>query len=224
MWIPVRVEPYLDGQAMPQIAMKEILPSTDVRSLHARYPGFRGGICRHPIRYRHRWHRDLLLQAALDPAVDAMDPVEIEVPGCLAFVVQKGARRMLVVGVDDTTIKPVIECDLQIVHVARATVLSEPIASDARAVWATRHQIVAASDRVRILAAFEQVEQRTLSHLAACVRAPADGVDAILGMACLGELALAISDGIRPETRVWRRRSRDPSEVQERLSPGSRFL
>lgn len=175
----------------------------------AKYPGFRGGICKHPIRYRHRWHRDLLLQAALNPTIDAMMPAEVDVDDCLAFEVRHAADRMLIVGVDGI-VRPVVERAMQVIFVTRATILADPIASDARAVWATRHHPVGAADRIRILAAFERSRQIRLCDLAALARVATDGIDTVLAMACSGELAISLSNGVHPEMDVRRRRLRAP--------------
>lgn len=171
------------------------------------YPVFQGGICRNPIHYRHRWHRDLLLQTALDPVIDVMERSRMEVPDCLAFEVGRADRRVLVVGIHDAAARPTIESDLDTVLVTRSTVLNEPILSAARAVWATRHHPIAAGDRIRILIALEGGETQRLDDLASVVRDPAEGVEAILSMVCSGELATSFHAGIRPEMKVRRRSS-----------------
>ena len=192
---------------MLQLSSRHLLSNIS-REPDARYPGFRGGVCRSPIRYRHRWHRDLLIQVALDPDIDAMEPAKMDVPGSLAFVVRRASSRMLVVGVHDRSPRPEIVAREPAVLVCRATVLMEPFLSDARAVWATRHCPIAASDRVRILAHLDRVSEAELRDLAALVREPADGVETVLGMACAGELSVSLSDGICPQTKVRRRRAR----------------
>lgn len=191
---------------MLQVA-SEFGSAHDSRSEGRCYPGFHGGICRNPIQYKHRWHRDLLIQAALDPAIDVMERSRLEVPTCIAFEVGRADRRMLVVGVHDAVSRPTIESDLEILVVTRSAILVEPTLSAARAVWATRHHPIAAGDRIRILTAFEKAETQTLSHLASVVRDPAGGVEAVLGLICSGELMTSIRAGIRPEMRVWRRSS-----------------
>lgn len=201
---------------MLQIASKAPPPAGNCLA-DARYPGFRGGVCRSPIRYRHRWHRDLLIQAALDPEIDVMEPAETDVPGCVAFVVRRAFRRILVVGVHDNSLRPEIVAQEPAVLVVRTTVLMEPFLSAARAVWATRHCLIAASDRVRILAHLDRVPEAGLHDLAALVRAPADGVDTVLGMACSGELSISLSDGICPQTKVRRRRPLPAVEVGSSL-------
>lgn len=183
----------------------------------ARYPGFRGGVCRSPIRYRHRWHRDLLIQIALDPEIDAMEPAGMEVPGCIALAVRRASSRVFVVGIHDTSSRPEIFAQDPIVLVGRATVMMEPLLSDARSVWATRHLPIAASDRVRVLSHLDRVAEAELRDLAALVREPADGVDVVLAMACSGDVAITLSDGICPQTKVRRRQSRSTAGLNGRL-------
>lgn len=141
----------------------------------------------------------------------------MDVPGCVAFVVRQDFRRVLVVGVHDNSFSPEILAQQPAVLVLRATVLMEPFLSAARAVWATRHCPIAASDRVRILARLDQVPVAELHDLAALVRAPVDGVDTVLGMACSGELSITLSDGICPQTKVRRRRPLPAVEVGSSL-------
>lgn len=188
------------------------------------YPGFQGGICRNTIQYRHRWHRDLLIQAALDPAIDVMERSQAQVLDYFAFEVGKTGRRLLVVGVHDAATRPELESDLDIVFVTKSTVLNEPILSAARAIWATRHNPIAAGDRIRILTALERAETQSLNELASVVREPADGVEAILGMICSGELATSAHSGIRPEMKVWRRRPIELDALSGEARTPNRFF
>lgn len=191
---------------MLQIA-KVVDPHRDGRRPETAYPGFYGGICRRPIRYRHRWHRDLLIQAALDPTIDLIERSQMDITDCLAFEVGKAGYRVLVLGVHDAAPRPKIESNLDIVLVTRSTVLNEPVLSAARAIWATRHHSIAAGDRIRILTALEQEETQSLNNLASVVREPAEAVETILSMICSGELVTAIRAGIRPDMTIWRRSS-----------------
>ena len=180
-------------------------PPIESHPQNDRYPGFRGGVCRMPIRYRHRWHRDLLLQAALDPAVDEMGPSELAIPGCLVFMVRQANQRALVIGVHDDAPPQEMDGPLPFLHVTRTSTLIEPLLTSARAVWATRHRPIPASDRIRILTAFDERAEIQLRELAGLVRPPADGVDVVFGMACSGELSISLAKGIRPEMGVKRR-------------------
>jgi len=175
--------------------------SAEIGQISTGIPGFTCGLCSAPIRYRHRWHRDLLIQAALDPDIDGLEPLADRTQQ-FAFVIRRGVSRAVVVALHDDMPRPLVKGSLPVIYVQRSNVVREPIVGAARAVWATRRYPVSATDRIRILATFDQSRQKSLRDLAGEVRVPAEGVDAVLSLVCEGVLAIRLQDGLSPHTKV----------------------
>ncbi len=185
---------------MPHISYSPNL-STEIDRISTALPGFTCGLCPAPIRYRHRWHRDLLIQAVLDPDIEGLEPLADRTLQ-FAFVIRRGTVRAVVVALHDDMPRPPVEGSLPVIYIQRSNVVREPIVGAARAVWATRRYPVSATDRVRILATFDQSRQKSLRDLAGEVRVPAEGVDAVLSLVCQGTLAIRLQDGLSPDTKV----------------------
>ncbi|GEP01729.1 hypothetical protein [Methylobacterium haplocladii] len=182
-----------------------------------RHPGFSSFKTIRPILYPARWHRDLLIQATLDPAIEAIGQVFGAEAGRdeLNLDLILGGTRVLVAAMHDGDGRLLQERRPGAVVLAKSTVLAEPRAADARAVWATRGLAVQPGDRLRILIASEDGGSHPIRELAACVRHPdADPFETVLSLVCRGDLLIDMKDGLQPEAGIRRRVSaRDTVEL-----------
>lgn len=167
------------------------------------------------IPYASRWHRDLLIQLTLDPAIDEID-YDYSVPGggdSLSLRLMSDGTAIHVTAVRDTDVtlqRPVPHGG---VYLRRSAVLADPRASDVRAVWATRRLPVQIGDRLRILLAVGDGRQHSISDLVPNIRDHEyDPFEAILSLVCRGDLAIDLRDGLQPDTFIAKskRRSRVP--------------
>jgi hypothetical protein len=86
------------------------------------------------------------------------------------------------------------------------SIRAEPRFTTMRLVLACKRTPVTAGDRVRILHQLDEVGTMRLVDCASAATNAADGVAAVLALACEGLLAVDISRPILPETQVRRRR------------------
>jgi hypothetical protein len=87
-----------------------------------------------------------------------------------------------------------------------ASIRAEPRFSTVRLIMACKRTPVTAGDRVRILHQLDESGAMRLVDSASAVMNTADGVAAVLALACEGLIAVDISRPILPETQVRRRR------------------
>lgn len=87
-----------------------------------------------------------------------------------------------------------------------ASIRAEPRFSTVRLIMACKRTPVTAGDRVRILHQLDESGTMRLVDCAGAVMNTADGVAAVLALACEGLIAVDISRPILPETQVRRRR------------------
>jgi hypothetical protein len=87
-----------------------------------------------------------------------------------------------------------------------ASIRAEPRFTTVRLVMACKRTPVTAGDRVRILHQLDESGAMRLVDCASAVMSTADGVAAVLALACEGLIAVDISRPILPETQVRRRR------------------
>ncbi|GEP01515.1 hypothetical protein [Methylobacterium haplocladii] len=172
-------------------------------------PGFRSGKTIGAISYPQRWHRDLLIQATLDPAVAAIeqatssqrgqDPFEV-------FVWFGGQRRRLIAVREASDFT--MPCATDTMVLARSFVLSEPRCSTARGIWACRNTPVSHGDRFRILGLLDQHSSGLpLRRLMECVRSEtAESVDIVLAVICAGQAEVEIRSPLSPDITVRLRR------------------
>jgi hypothetical protein len=174
-----------------------------------------------PIPVRHELVRHALIQAALDPAVRAIEFI----PTVAAYgsvieidaVVLRGDDGGQVLDVAET--RPVRSLDdealallaidqlgLQTKSLSALDIGRQPRAANCRLVWACRHCRVSAGDRVRVLQVLTEEGEMTLARAAAQCRFAVDAVAAVLALVCadLVEIDLATLP-LGPETRVRRR-------------------
>jgi len=164
-----------------------------------------------PIRYNQRWHRDALVQLSLDPSVIAFEAESAPLPHeVLNLIVTILGGQMRVSLVRDHTNSTDSNQAKDQIRISRSTILREPRASNARAIWATRKSIVSIGDRVRILGKLDAAPNGLkLAELLACISTSrVDPVDAILALVCQGLVTLDIEKPIAPSTTV--RRSLNP--------------
>ena len=87
-----------------------------------------------------------------------------------------------------------------------ASIRAEPRFATVRLIMACKRTPVTAGDRVRILHQLDESGAMRLVDCASAVMNTADGVAAVLALACEGLIAVDISRPILPETQVRRRR------------------
>jgi hypothetical protein len=87
-----------------------------------------------------------------------------------------------------------------------ASIRAEPRFTTMRLILACKRTPVTAGDRVRILHQLDESGAMRLVDCASAVMNTADGVAAVLALACEGLIAVDISRPILPETQVRRRR------------------
>ena len=87
-----------------------------------------------------------------------------------------------------------------------ASIRAEPRFTTVRLILACRRSPVTAGDRVRILHQLDEVGTMRLVDCASAAMNAADGVAAVLALACEGLVAVDIGRPILPETPVRRRR------------------
>lgn len=172
-------------------------------------PGFRSCKTVGAIPYPQRWHRDLLIQATLDPAVAAIEQAALSQRGqdpFEVFVYLGGQRRRLIAvreASDFTT-----PCTTDTMVLARSFVLSEPRCSTARGIWACRNTSVSHGDRFRILELLDQNSSGLpLRRLMECVRSEvAESIDTVLAVICSGQAEIEIRCPLSPDITVRPRR------------------
>lgn len=169
----------------------------------------------------HELVRDALIQAALDPAVRAIEFVPtVDVSGTNvqidAIVVSHADGRYLLDVMGARTICDIDEVGLVLMAIDKlalptltvtpADLRRQPYASNCCLVWNSRNVRVRASDRVRILQALTEDGPMPLDRVAAEARWTTDPIGTVLSMACqdLVEMDL-VSGPLGPETRVRRR-------------------
>ncbi|MFJ7439634.1 hypothetical protein ACIQW5_18395 [Methylorubrum thiocyanatum] len=172
-------------------------------------PGFRSFKTSAPIAYPARWHRDLLIQASLDPRIEAIEPVPDIIGDGSAFsiIVHIDATRRLITAVREPTVRRVGIIGLEEAVLPRSVVLAEPRCSDARAIWSMRRHQVTLGNRLRILRALEdQPDGMTLARTADLVRGgDIDPTEAVLALACAGLVDIDLRGPLAPSTPVRRR-------------------
>lgn len=165
------------------------------------------------IFYVQRWQRDALVQLSLDPSVIAFKSASEQTSDeTLRLNVETLAGRVYVAFVrDDFPVSKSVFARNEVV-IKRSTVLREPRASNARAVWSARKQIVSLGDRVRVL---NQLHISPcglpLADLIACISNSSNNpVDVILSLVCQGWVILDLEKPIDPSTTVRRAPQLDP--------------
>lgn len=178
---------------------------------NTRHPGFMSFKTARPIPYALRWHRDLLIQVTLDPAIDEIDYEHPTSEGAdslnLRLIADGTAIR--VTALRDSDGMPHLPVPHGEVLLQRSVVLADPRASDARAIWATRRLPIQIGDRLRILLAVSDGRQHSISDLVPSIRDRGyDPFEAILSLVCRGDLEIDLRDGLQPDARIARSKHR----------------
>lgn len=188
-------------------------------------PGFRSFKTAESIVYPSRWHRDLLIQATLDPEIVSIEQAFREKQDSYyfgIFVLVAGIRKLLV-GVRDVNDLTSVDFPTDGVAVPRSYVLAEPRCSAARAIWSARSTLISPSDRVRILSLLSDRSDGVslgllASQLVGCERDP---IAVVLALVCAGQAEIDISNSILPETLVRRRLLRPTANRNSEDEPAS---
>ena len=169
---------------------------------------------------------DFLAICELDPEVEALrapaDPAEFDIgEGLIEHVadfeiVRDGMPCLVDVVTDEDLAKhPLRAASLHGIMSADgrpfaiealASIRAEPRFTTVRLIMACKRTPVSAGDRVRILHQLDESGTMRLVDCASAVMNTADGVAAVLALACEGLIAVDISHPILPETQVKRRR------------------
>ncbi|WP_238262599.1 hypothetical protein [Methylobacterium mesophilicum] len=186
----------------------------NVRSISnqtVRHPGFISFKTAGPIPYVFRWHRDLLIQVTLDPAIDEIHYEHPTTEGdeSLNLRLVADGTAIHVIALRDADVMSLRPGPPGGALLRRSFVLTEPRASDARAVWATRRLLVQIGDRLRVLLAVGDGRQHSISDLVPSIRDQGyDPFEAILSLVCRGDLAIDLRDGLHPDARIARSKPR----------------
>jgi hypothetical protein len=169
---------------------------------------------------------DFLAVCELDPDVESLrapaEPTRFDIGGRTIEhvadfeIVRDGVAALVEVATDDDLAKHPLRAAA--VHGAMSTdgrafsfetvtsIRAEPRFTTVRLVMACRRTPVTAGDRVRILHQLDECGAMRLVDCASAVMNTADGVAAVLALACEGLIAVDIGRPILPETQVRRRR------------------
>lgn len=186
-------------------------------------PGFRSFKTRSPVHYPQRWHRDLLIQATLDPAIEAIEPHLLAQDRQASFkvFVWFGEKRFLVIAQRETVPVQNFGPTSDTLIVERAFVLGEPRCSVARTIWASRTVAVSPGDRIRLLRKlYDHPSGLSLERLMEGVRSEtADPAEVVLSLVCSGQAEIETRSHLSPDTLVRLRATfRPPEEKQSRLA------
>lgn len=195
-----------------------VMPMTAAHGGRSGHPGFRSFKTPLPIRYPARWHRDLLIQATLDPAVETIEDGSGHHTDAMALVltVQGLGRRVLAVR-DGSCLPP--STGIEGIVVTRSYVLSEPRCSNARMVWSMRNSLVSPGNQLRVLAKLrEHPGWMAIGRVSESLSvANADPIEVILALACAGRIEIDLGRGFSPDTQV---RHRSALELTPPISTG----
>ena len=165
--------------------------------------------------------RGALVQAALDPAVRAIEFIPTVVAfgqviplDAIVLRGDEGRQRLDIVetrpvrSLDDEglALLAIDQLGLPPLTLTAGDIRRQPRAGNCRLVWACRDYRIYAGDRVRVLQALAEEGEMTLARAAAECRFSADAVAAVLALVC-GDLVEAdlTTLPLGPETRVRRR-------------------
>lgn len=188
-------------------------------------PGFRSFKTTSAVYYPQRWHRDLLIQATLDPSISFIEPVPAarqSLDSFKVFIWFEGRSRLLV-AVRNAIDLGVYASLPDALSLDRSTVLDEPRCSVARQIWATRTTQISPGDRIRILRELsESPGGAPLGRLIECVRSnDADPVDIVLALVCSGQAEVELGAHLAPDTPI---RSAARSQPPERGTARATFV
>lgn len=172
----------------------------------SRYPGFRSFKNEKPIHYPRRWQRDALIQAALDPLVSAMGPLErLDWPPlsefCFAVSIAGNDFACVIGDARQTRLKTP---SLPFLHLSRAALVAEPLFSTARAVWSRKRLTVDPVIRYRVIemASLEVSGAKAGDIIDSVGETPLEPVDVLLAMLAQGFLAGHLGNGLNSQTKL----------------------
>jgi hypothetical protein len=156
-----------------------------------------------PISYPVRWHRDALVQLALDPSVISLHPIDGAPPAgaALAFGVVHRTGPLVTLLFERAPDDEELLATKGFAIITRAQADREPVRSTARALWAARSTPIPIGTRMRVLAAAD----RGLTFAEAAEVVPNgehDPFDVIAALVCAGALRVNLSSGLAPWTRL----------------------
>ncbi|SFV31714.1 hypothetical protein SAMN05216456_1434 [Devosia crocina] len=173
----------------------------------SKFPGFVCFKSSEPIHYPRRWQRDALIQAALDPTVTAVGPLDPTIwmmPDIeFAFRVTIATATFSLVITELNGRLPVDRFGHAVLKVRRSQLTTEPLHSTARAIWAHKRTVVdplvkylaveAAGSKVEGIA-MQSLLQAFQSHRAV------DPFEPLLAMLAQGVLVGDLSSGFHGHT------------------------
>jgi hypothetical protein len=183
-----------------------------VRHVHVaartRYPGFTSFKSEAPIHYPRRWHRDALIQAALDPTISSLRPTpfplaDLPTPAEFAFLaVVGGVTFLTVVTNGDRVIQTVSDWSGPLSIVQRFELLARARFTAARNVWSRKRLAVNPVDRfLAIQRCRERTPDATVTDVMPALRSSfSDPIDQVLAMLAQGYLVADLTNGLTPDT------------------------
>ncbi len=170
-----------------------------------RYPGFHCFKSGDAIHYPRRWQRDALIQAALDPVVTSLDPLE---PGSWPPGVEFAFKATInstvfICLLSDTKDRHLFDSyGGAILRLSRAALRVEPLCSTGRAVWSRKRLTIDPAVRYKSLeAASARAEGAPAKAvLAEIAISQSNPIDQLLAMLAQGVLTADLSSGLRGTT------------------------
>ena len=185
-----------------------VLPFSKSPSDLASARGFRSFKTSESIVYTRRCCRDALIQATLDESIRQIgtcDTSDLPHDTFFSFSVVMGNKSCAVAVCDSSSglisIKPK-DFDLSFA-ISRSALLSEPICTVARTVWASRDELVPPDFQVELLHFLSKNSSAVaLGELRKLVALPENWVSAILSLACRGIIAIDFRRPLSDRTTV----------------------
>ena len=172
----------------------------------SRYPGFQCFKSTAPVHYPKRWHRDALIQAALDPAVSAIGPFQQKPwPELVefAFSVTIADSRFTCL-IDGPSGRPQLGPAPPTLRISRSALRSEPLYSTCRAVWSRKRLSTDPAARYQVLeATAATVEGARAGEVIDLIRrSHREPIDQLLAMLAQGFLIADLSGGLSARTLI----------------------
>ena len=171
----------------------------------SRSPGFHSFKSLGPVHYPRRWQRDALIQAALDPVVTAIGPLDVELirpPVEFGFCVTMASTTFACL-IGDCVRRPAIgDFGSAVLTLNRQALKTEPLNSTARAVWSRKRLVVDPVVRYRVLELTSQQERGVpvRSVLEAMSPSSADPIEQLHALLAQGFVTADLSAGLHGGT------------------------
>lgn len=180
-------------------------PATDHDT---KYPGFVCFKSQSPVHYPHRWQRDALIQAALDPAISAIRPLPAEMlrgHADFGFAITINTRPLACLITDTICAPTTAEQNSSILTISRAALKAEPLWSTARAVWSKKRLLIPPAVRYHALEIASKDDEGATAEQIVAAFPPFGGneaVDYLCAMLASGFLVGDLTLGLNHLTKL----------------------